>query len=164
MYEVVDDNLLYYYWAGDNLYEYHTENKETVIHTMFLKDMEISGSISSTSSWDMMTDGTYLYIGEGVHFRRLDYGYLGMLVSDDGTETWVPSYVHVYDRELNEVAKVKFDKTNYMEESEMYSLAILDGIVYLRTEQTVFQCTLEDFLANEVPPFKPLYDHIDIEF
>jgi len=164
MYEVVDDNLLYYYWAGDNLYEYHTENKETVIHTMFLKDMEISGSISSTSSWDMMTDGTYLYIGEGVHFRRLDYGYLGMLVSDDGTETWVPSYVHVYDLELNEVAKVKFDKTNYMEESEMYSLAILDGIVYLRTEQTVFQCTLEDFLANEVPPFKPLYDHIDIEF
>ena len=164
MYEVVDDNLLYYYWSGQNLYEYHTEDGETITHTMFFKDMEIKGSVGTTSTWDMMTDGTYLFVGEGVHFRRLDTGFLGTLVSGDGTETQVPSYVHVYDRELNKVAKVEIATENYMEESVRFSLSMLDGMVYLKTDQRVFQCTLEEFLANDIPPFKPLYDHLDIEF
>lgn len=164
MYEVVDENTLYYYWTGTNLFEYHIAEKETIAHSGFFKDMRIKGSVGLTTSWDMMTDGTYLFIGEGVHFRRMDDGFLGTLVSDDGTEIQIPSYVYVFDRELNRIAKVEIATENYMDESLAFSLSILDGVVYLKTEQIVLQCTMEEFLANEIPPFKPLYDHLDIEF
>ncbi len=158
-YVVVDDNLLFYDYGGKNLYEYHAEDKKNVTHSYFYDKMDIT-----TNSWDMMTDGTYLYIGEGVLFHSFGNGYLGVLVSYDGTETEVPSYVYVFDRELNQVAKIEIATENYMEESVNFSLAILDGIVYLKTYEAVFQCTLEEFLANEIPPFTKLYDHLDIEF
>ena len=164
MYEVIDENTLYFYWSGSNLFEYHIAEKETITHSKFFENMVIKGSAGATSSWDMMTDGTYLFLGEGVHFRRLDTGFLGTLVSDDGTELDVPSYVHVYDRELNKVATVEIATENYMEESVRFAISMLDGIVYLKTQQKVFRCTLEEFLANEIPPFQPLYDHLDIEF
>ena len=158
-YVVVDDNLLFYDYNGTNLYEYHMDDKKNVTHSYFYNKMDIT-----TTSWGMMTDGTYLYIGEGVLFRSLGSGFLGVYVSDDGTETPIPSYVHVFDRELKPVAKVEIATENYMEESVNFSLAILDGIVYLKTYEAVFQCTLEEFLANEIPPFTKLYDHLGIEF
>ncbi|MBP3593729.1 MAG: hypothetical protein J6J44_04320 [Lachnospiraceae bacterium] len=156
-YVVVDDNLLFYDYGGKNLYEYHAQDKKNVTHSYFYDKMDITSPF-------LMTDGTYLYVGEGVTFQSFSTGYLGVLVSHDGTETEVPSYVHVFDRELNPVAKVEIATENYMEEAVSFSLAILDGTVYLKTYEAVFSCTLQEFLANEIPPFKRLYDHIDIEF
>lgn len=158
-YVVVDDNLLFYDYDGKNLHEYHAEDKKNVTHSYFYDKMDITAPYL-----DIMTDGTYFYVGEGVSFRSFSNGYLGVLVSYDGTETEVPSYVHVFDRELNRVAKVEIATENYMEESVNFSLAILDGIVYLKTYEAVFECTLEEFLANEIPPFTKVYDHLDIEF
>lgn len=163
MYEVMDENTIYYCCSGNSLYEYQISDNTSKEHTNFFKEMVYQGG-GKNGCADMMTDGTYFYVGEGVYFRDTDTGYMGVYVDSDGVETPVKSYVHVFDRELNEVAKVEIATEYYMDDEVSFSIAILDGMVYLQTWQTVFQCTLEEFLANEVPPFTPVYDHVDIEF
>ena len=165
MYEVMNEETVYYTRSGNTLYEYQISNKGTIRHDGLFRRTVISegdGQVyTSTESYDcadMMTDGTYFYVGEGVYFRKSGTGYLGVSIDMDGVETPIKSYVHVFDQELNEVAKVEIATEHYMDGEVKFSIAILDGIVYLQTNYTVFSCTLEEFLAGEVPPFEPVYD------
>lgn len=164
-YEVIDEDTVYYLRAGGSLYEYQISTKQSGrlngifvnTYTMHLEEIEWETEREYQCT-DMMTDGTYFYAGDGVFFRRLSTGYLGFFVDANGEETPIKSYVHVFDRELNEVAKVEIATEYYLDDEVTFSIAVLDDIVYLQTEQTIFSCTLEEFLAEEIPPFKPLYD------
>lgn len=161
MYEVIDENTIYYCCSDNTLYAYQISDGTIQKHSGFFKEMNSAGGKKDCA--DMMTDGTYFYVGEGVYFRDTDTGYMGVFVDSDGVETPVKSYVHVFDRELNEVAKVEIATEYYMEEEVSFSIAVLDGMVYLQTWEKVFRCTLENFLAGGIPPFEPVYDH-EVEF
>jgi len=113
---------------------------------------------------DMVTDGTYLYAGKGVSFHKMSTGYLGTRVYADGVEQRIPSYVHVYDRDLNEVVRVEVNAEPYSGNIERFSLAILEDMVYMQTASTVYACTLEEFLMGGQPPFQPLYNHEGVEY
>ena len=173
MYEVIDEDTIYYFYSGNSLFEYNISTKENITHDgIFVKtnvyhnpvlneDFEKVGTYTCT---DMVTDGTYLYVGEGVSFHETSKGYLGTRVYSDGEEEKIPSRVYVYDRDLNEVVSVEVNAEPYLGYTDSFSVAILDGMVYMQTAPTVFACTLEEFLKGGEPPFEPLYDHQDVEY
>lgn len=112
----------------------------------------------------MVTDGTYLYAGDGVDFHTMQKGNFGYLTYDDGTQEEQKNYVHVYDKDLAEVARVEISTKTYLGDFVRFSLAILDDTVYMQTQSMVLACTLEDFLKGGQPPFEPLYVHQDISY
>ena len=47
--------------------------------------------------------------------------------------------------------------------AKRFSLAILDGMVYLQTPKKMFACTVEEFVEGGTPPFKEIYNNeVDI--
>jgi len=173
LYEVMDEDTIYYYYSGNRLFEYKISTKENTTHeAVFVStekhwnpvlNVEMEAEEDYTCD-DMMTDGTYLYAGHGVNFRKTGKGSLGSIVYSDGTEEKIKAYVHVYDRELNEVVKVELSTEPYLGYQEYFSVAILDGMVYLQTRPMVLACTLEEFLKGGQPPFELLYEHADVEY
>ena len=173
LYEVMDEDTIYYYYSGNRLFEYKISTKENTTHEAVFVSTEkhwnpvLNVEMETAEDYtcdDMMTDGTYLYAGHGVYFRKTGKGSLGSIVYSDGTEEKIKAYVHVYDRELNEVVKVELSTEPYLGYQEYFSVAILDGMVYLQTRPMVLACTLEEFLKGGQPPFEPLYEHEDVEY
>ncbi|MBP3579533.1 MAG: hypothetical protein J6K15_15625, partial [Lachnospiraceae bacterium] len=123
IYEVMDEDTIYYYYSGETLFEYKISTKETIRHEeVFLKrkmtyysaddlellfpDSEITDgltygmeTIDRYKCQDMMTDGTYLYVAETVDFHNVNMLLPGMVVD---AEEMIAGYVHVLDRELTE--------------------------------------------------------------
>lgn len=175
LYEVMDEDTVYYYYnaAKDRLYEYKISTKEsTKREQIFVDNYEkyipsVDLVVSSSEPYectDMVTDGTYLYAGDGVDFHTMQKGNFGYLTYDDGTQEEQKNYVHVYDKDLAEVARVEISTKTYLGDFEYFSLAILDGMVYMQTKSVVLACTLEEFLKGGQPPFEPVYEHQDIEY
>jgi len=180
VYEVMDEDTVYYYYSGETLFEYKISTKETIRHEeAFLKremtyydadgkllidpDLEhpdgiIYGmeSIDRYKCQDMMTDGTYLYVGEELDFHNVNVKFRG-IVAD--AEEMIAGYVHVLDRELTEIAEVPISIKGLVDFFENFSIKILDGTVYLQTVDTVYGCPLEVFLTGE-PVFTTVYDHV----
>ena len=173
IYEVIDEDTIYYTQAGNTLFEYQISNKGTIRHDGFFLDTyeyylppinaNVTGSKAYTCT-DMVTDGTYLYAGDGVDFHEMKKGNIGTAVYSYGVEEEIKSYIHVFDRDLTEVAKVEIGTKPYLGCEENFSVAIFDGMVYLQTTPTVFSCTLEEFLKGGQPPFEPVYHHQDVEY
>ncbi len=173
LYEVMDEDTVYYYYNGTRLFEYKISTKENITHENVFVSTEkywnpfYNEEVESEEDFtcvDMMTDGIYLYAGHGVYFRKTGKGNLGVISYSDGTEVKIKAYVHVYDRELNEVVKAELSTEPYLGYEEYFSVAILDGMVYLQTRPAVFSCTLEEFLQGGQPPFELLYEHEDVEY
>ncbi len=180
IYEVMDEDTIYYYYSGETLFEYKISTKETIRHEeVFLKrkmtyysaddlellfpDSEITDgltygmeTIDRYKCQDMMTDGTYLYVAETVDFHNINMLLPGMVVD---AEEMIAGYVHVLDRELTEIAKVPINIKGLADYYENFSIKILDNTVYLQTANTVYGCPLQDFLAGE-PVFTTVYDHV----
>ena len=179
IYEVMDEDTIYYYYSGETLFEYKISTKETNPHEeaflerkttyysedgKLLTDPDLDNpdgiiygmeTIDRYKCQDMMTDGTYLYVAETVDFHNVNMLYPGMVVD---AEEMIAGYVHVLDRELTEVAKVKLSIKGLVDFYENFSIKILDGTVYLQTFSTVYGCPLSEFLAGE-PVFTTIYDH-----
>ncbi len=179
IYEVMDEDTVYYYYSGETLFEYKISTKETISHEeAFLKremtyysadgklltdpdldnpDGIIYGmeTIDRYKCQDMMTDGTYLYVAETVDFHNVNMLYPGMVVD---AEEMIAGYVHVLDRELTEIAEIPINIKGLVDFYENFSIKILDGTVYLQTFSTVYGCPLSEFLAGE-PVFTTIYDH-----
>lgn len=173
MYEVMDEDTIYYYYSGERLFEHKISTKENITHEEVFVYLEkhwnpfLNAEVEAEENYtctDMITDGTYLYAGHGVSFHGTSKGNLGSIVYSEGTEEKIKSYVHVYDRELNEVVKVEVNAEPYLGYEDYFSVAILDGMVYLQTRPAVFSCTLEEFLKGGQPPFERLYEHEDVEY
>ena len=173
LYEVMDEDTIYYYYSGNRLFEHKISTKENSTHEgVFLNKNvyynpvlnENFEKLEDYTCTDMVTDGTYLYAGKGVSFHKMSTGYLGTRVYADGVEQRIPSYVHVYDRDLNEVVRVEVNAEPYSGNIERFSLAILEDMVYMQTASTVYACTLEEFLMGGQPPFQPLYNHEGVEY
>lgn len=169
-FEVMDEDTIYYYW-GSNLYEYKISTKESTSHENIFVDTKVLQSTvgeyevkNPYTVSDIMSDGTYLYVAENAEFRESSAGLLGYMVDADGVYVEILPSVRVFDRELNEVVKMEISVKELLGKYEYFSLAILDGMVYLKTAPTVFACTLEEFLKGGQPPFEPVYDHQDIEY
>ena len=172
-YEVIDEDTIYYSYTGDYLFEYNISTKENTQHdSVFVTTQEYWNPVfkeyvekkASYTCTDMVSDGTYLYVGDAVSFHGTGKGNQGSIVYSDGTEEKIQSYVHVLDRDLNEVVKVEIGTEPYLGYEEYFSLAILDDMVYLQTKPAVFICPLEKFLKGGQPPFELLYDHADVEY
>lgn len=170
IFEVMDEDTIYYYWES-NLYEYIISTKENTQYENFFVDTKVLQSTVGEYTVeepynvsDLMSDGTYLYVGQGVEFRERSAGILGYHVYADMSIVDTLPYVRVLDRKLNEVVKVEISVKDLLGDYSYFSLAILDGMVYVKTAPTVFACRLEEFLKGGRPPFKPVYDHQDIEY
>lgn len=168
MYEVMDEDTIYYCYTGDYMYEYNFSTNETLKHDKFFVHKEnhwnpfLNQDVEEEESYtckDMVTDGTYFYVGNGVSFHDMTKGNAGKIVYSSGYEEKIKSYVHIFDKDLNQVAKVEIATEPYLGCEDYFSVAILDGMVYLQTIPTVFVCSLEEFLKGGQPPFEPLYDH-----
>ena len=180
IYEVMDEDTVYYYYSGETLFEYKISTKETISHEEAFLKREIrylsademkalfpeleqtegltygTETIERYECQDMMTDGTYLYVGEELDFHNVNIMFSGALRD---SEEMVAGYVHVLDRELTEVAKVPISIKGLVDFYENFSIKILDDTVYLQTTGTVYGCPLSDFLAGE-PVFTTVYDHV----
>lgn len=170
IFEVMDEDTIYYYWESD-LYEYTISTKENKKYENFFVDTK--GLQSTESEYtvkepynvlDLMSDGTYLYVGQDVEFRERSAGILGYDVYADRTIVEKLPCVRVLDRELNEVVKVEISVKELLGEYSYFSLSILDGMVYVKTAPTVFACRLEEFLKSGQLSFEPVYDHQNIEY
>lgn len=173
IYEVIDEDTIYYYYLGNRLFEYKISTKENTFHKdVFVDNCEkyipsIDLVVSSSEDYectDMVTDGTYLYAGDGVDFHTMQKGHFGYDTYSDGSQVEQKNYVHVYDKDLAEVARVEISTKTYLDDFVRFSLAILDDTVYMQTQSMVLACTLEDFLKGGQPPFEPLYVHQDISY
>ena len=170
-FEVMDEDTIYYTWSEGRLYEYNISTKkntqydDVLVETMVYPAGEGEYYVQQPYSFsDMITDGTYLYVGEYAEFRESGAGLIGYTVGEDGSKEDMIPCVHVYNRDLKEVATVEISTKELLGHYEYFSLAILDDIVYLKTTSTVFTCTLEEFLKGGRPPFERLYDHLDVEY
>jgi len=112
---------------------------------------------------DMITDGTYLYVGEFLEFRDSVDELVGSYVGEDGVKEYLLPTVYVFDRERNLVASVEIFIQD-LNGLEYFSLSILDGVVYVKTTSAVFTCTLDEFLKGGRPPFELLYTHQNMEY
>ena len=179
IYEVMDEDTIYYYYSGETLFEYKISTKETLPHEeaflerkttyysedgKLLTDPDLDNpdgiiygmeTIDRYKCQDMMTDGTYLYVAETVEFHNVNMLYPGMVVD---AEEMIAGYVHVLDRELTEIAEIPINIKGLVDFYENFSIKILDGTVYLQTFSTVYGCPLSEFLAGE-PVFTTIYDH-----
>ena len=179
IYEVMDEDTVYYYYSGETLFEYKISTKETIPHEeiflerkttyysedgKLLTDPDLDNpdgiiygmeTIDRYKCQDMMTDGTYLYVAETVDFHNVNMLYPGMVVD---AEEMIAGYVHVLDRELTEIAEIPINIKGLVDFYENFSIKILDGTVYLQTFSTVYGCPLSEFLAGE-PVFTTIYDH-----
>ena len=179
IYEVMDEDTVYYYYSGETLFEYKISTKETIPHEeiflerkttyysedgKLLTDPDLDNpdgiiygmeTIDRYKCQDMMTDGTYLYVAETVDFHNVNMLYPGMVVD---AEEMIAGYVHVLDRELTEIAEIPINIKGLVDFYENFSIKILDGTVYLQTFRTVYGCPLSEFLAGE-PVFTTIYDH-----
>ena len=171
VFEVMDEDTIYYTWSEGRLYEYKISTKENTQYNDIFIDTKVYQSTVGEYSVqqpynfsDMITDGTYLYVGDGLEFRESGAGLLGYHVNENGDYEDIVPCVHVYDRELKEVAKVEISTKELVGEYEYFSLAILDGMVYVKTTSTVFVCPLQEFLKGGQPTFEALYDHQDVEY
>jgi len=171
IYEVIDEDTIYYSGIAGRLYEYHISTKENITHEEFFAETGVrkyedentgeTYSIDYVAEYeceDMMTDGTYLYVAKNLTFRNWNVEWKRRLVGGVGyTEEHHDSYVYVFDRELREVAKVKITTEDLLGYCEYFSFKILENKVYLQTSETVFWCPLEGFLKG-TPNFIPLFD------
>lgn len=171
-YEIMDENTIYYIYGQNQLYKYNIATKEnTPYEDVFVEkiaDPEYEGIISLTRRYtfsDMITDGTYLYAGNWVEFRESGKEYVGgYLELDDGSKVEIPPCVYVYNRQLEQVARVEISTKDLLGEYEHFSLAILDDTVYVKTTSAVFTCTLDEFLKGGRPNFELLYTHQNMEY
>lgn len=168
MFEVMDEDTIYYSY-DDILLEYQISSKTNIEHKGFFMTTELKQFEDGEFEWkrdytcsDMMTDGNYLYVGDKVKFRSWSIE-IKALAPEGANLVENESFVYVYDKDLNEVAKVEILTERYLGYTEYFSLAILDGMVYLQTAPTVFACTLEAFLTEEIPPFEPVFDY-EVDF
>lgn len=170
MYEVWDDDNIYYLRrAGDTLYKYsistgeNKEYKDLLTYDDTLYQSEGYTYSDGNGLDDLVTDGTYLYVGQRTDFHdtcvEAKIGYGGGLPDVE----YAKSYVYVYDKNLKQIAQVPIETEKYLGYSDYFSLAILDGTVYLQTPEKVFACSVEDFITAAEPPFCEVYSNeIDI--
>ena len=182
IYSVMDDDTVFYCYSGYQVFEYKISTKENIEHedvffkrnkTYYNADGEIlinpdlknpDGIIYETETiyrykcQDMMTDGTYLYVGEDLDFHDVNVK-LKKPIGDENDEEEIAGYVHVFDQELTEIAKVKICTKGLIDFYENFSIKILGNTVYLQSVHTVYGCPLQEFLEGE-PVFIPVYDHV----
>lgn len=164
-YVVWDEDTIYYTQAGNSIFQYSISTKASTRHDGFFVNKVIldfeNGDYETQYSYtcnDMITDGTYLYVGEYLYFHKMSLEPVMAYQGPEGHLEKMKSCVHVYDENLTEIAKVEIETEKYLGYTDYFSIAILDGMVYLQTPEKVFRCTLEDFLSGE-PPFEELYRH-----
>lgn len=173
-YAVMDNNTVVYTKSdNDSLCVYHREtgeNEEKVFlkrhQTIYYKNGSSQEKDEAYNAVEMKTDGEYLYVRED-YKRRSRFNESGEVI-----DTWDEAYVHVFDRELKEVATVNMPEviaiekgsgtengaTHYM--SNKLYVYFEDDAVYCavpnendRREETIYKCTREAFLSGK-PEFE----------
>ena len=170
MYEVWDEDTIYYTRSGSSLYEYKISTKENKEHRDFSVNRVTYhnewGDYESKQEYilsDMVTDGTYLYTTEEANFHNISLEAKKRFIGTPDIVEQMKSYVRVYNANLQEIAKVEIVTEKYLGYTDFFSLAILDGTVYLQTPEKVFACSVEDFITAAEPPFCEVYSNeIDI--
>ncbi len=169
IYEVMDEDTIFYTWTQYRLYEYKISTKTNTQYDNVLLEVTErfpDGEPKRTeyiNMSDMITDGTYLYVGEFLEFRDSVDVLVGSYVREDGVTSMILPSVYVFDRERNLVASVEI----YIQDlnaREYFSLSILDDVVYVKTTSAVFTCPLEEFLKGGRPTFERLYTHENVEY
>ncbi|MBQ7863668.1 MAG: hypothetical protein IJ353_04265 [Lachnospiraceae bacterium] len=169
IYEVMDEDTIFYTWTQYRLYEYKISTKTNTQYDNVLLEVAErfpDGSPKMTkyiNMSDMITDGTYLYVGEFLEFRDSGAALVGSYVREDGVTSMILPSVYVFDRERNLVASVEIFIQD-LNAREYFSLSILDGVVYVKTTSAVFTCPLEEFLKGGRPTFELLYTHENVEY
>lgn len=178
-YVVPDDNTVVY-TKSDNrtLCVYHRETGENE-EKLPLKRLKTAGHPESGGTWEeerayeameLKTDGTYIYVKEPTAGNPQFDNNLNYL-----TEVWDESCIHVFDKELTEVATVNmaeamsFAKEAGLEEEEslylhrMRQLYFDDDTVYVvspkagdYSQSCVYVCPKEEFLTGE-PQFEYIF-------
>ena len=114
---------------------------------------------------DLVTDGKYLYATDQASFSMYTYE-IDLVMSEDTEQKMLDrnkSRVFIYDKDLQQVAVVVIETDKYLGYKDYFSLAILDGMVYLQTPQKLFACTVEEFVEGGTPPFREIYNNeVDI--
>ncbi len=177
-YVVQDDNTVVY-TKSDNrtLCVYHRETGENE-EKLPLKRLKRVCNTECTVTWEMegayealelKTDGDYIYVKEPSARNPLFNDTFNL---DEG---WDESYIHVFDKELTEVASVNmaeamaFAKEAGLEEEESLSLHRMrhlyfdDDTVYVvspkagdYSKSCVYECPKEEFLTGE-PQFEYIF-------
>ncbi len=168
-YVVQDDNTIVYTKTGNtSLCVYHRETGESEekvnlkrYQTVYYKNGSFEEKEAAYEAMEMKTDGEYIYVREQ-YVRRSKYNENG-----EAIETWDESYIHVFDRELREVATINMPEVIAFETepgTEGGGIYYLSHMLYMyyeddevicvvpnRTnsqEEDVYRCTKEEFLSG----------------
>ena len=145
VYSVADNNNIYY--LRTQLYLYHPDTDETInlintwpsTYTITLDDGTVTTTNMDFQASGLQCDGTYLYVGDNCSSITGTSNYFSSL----------GSYIHMYTLDGTEVAKVPCNYRDYI------SVNILDGMLYLQSEEKMISCTIESMLT-ETPDFKEI--------
>ena len=106
-----------------------------------------------------------MYATDQASFSMYTYE-IDLVMSEDTEQKMLDrnkSRVFIYDKDLQQVAVVVIETDKYLGYKDYFSLAILDGMVYLQTPQKLFACTVEEFVEGGTPPFREIYNNeVDI--
>ena len=106
-----------------------------------------------------------MYVTDGAYFSTYTCE-IDCIMADDTEQQMLErnkSRVFVYDKDLQQVAVVVIETDKYLGYKDYFSLAILDGMVYLQTPKKLFACTVEEFAEGGTPPFREIYNNeVDI--
>lgn len=163
-YVVMDEDTIYYTRADNSLYEYRMSTGETIEHkNLFVEketvEIEDGFSMEMEDRFvpdDLLTDGNYLFVGVGYCFDRDNIEAYVEKVRNGESRFDLLTALHVYDRELNEVAEVGLATSQLIGVKEYFQINFLDNEVYLRTPKKTYRCSMESLLSGE-PEFKELF-------
>lgn len=168
VYEVMSEDSIYYTRSGPDLYEYHPSTGETITHKMpFMYQLPAKGADGELfymsqcfEASDLMTDGTYLYVGRNVKMHRSSYDLVVQYQNGEETMDDIQSVIHVYDHDWKEIATVPISTQKYFGARKLFTFNVLGEDVYLRTAEAMYRCTKESFLSGE-PEFEELFRFLD---
>ena len=172
-YTIWDDDTIYYLRKGNSLNKYKISTKENTEYKNFFRKKfsyisESWGECEADESFEpdsLVTDGKYLYVTDGAYFSTYTCE-IDCIMADDTEQQMLErnkSRIFVYDKDLQQVAVVVIETDKYLGYKDYFSLAILDGMVYLQTPKKMFACTVEEFVEGGTPPFKEIYNNeVDI--
>ena len=172
-YTIWDDDTIYYLRKGNSLNKYKISTKENTEYKNFFRKnfsymSESWGECEADEKFEpdsLVTDGKYLYVTDGAYFSTYTCE-IDCIMADDTEQQMLErnkSRIFVYDKDLQQVAVVVIETDKYLGYKDYFSLAILDGMVYLQTPKKLFACTVEEFVEGGTPPFKEIYNNeVDI--
>lgn len=163
-YVVYDEDTIFYTRSlGNHLSIYHiAEDKNEEVDLIRVEKQELADGQFFINNWDyeaseIITDGTYVYVGEGI---RPSFFWWEM---DKEILQYTRQVIHVFDQNGTELQAIPVDMELMKEretEKEIYftgSMYFLGDKIMLKNSTSMYECSTKDYVSGN-PTFTKVYD------